>query len=524
MLGRIVDERYKLVRLLGTGGMGNVYEAVHQGTGRRVALKVIANTELANDSGAIARFEREAKAAGNIETPHIAEVFDAGTDRATRMPYIAMEFLVGDDLKEVTARLGALDVHLSLRIVAQACSGLQKAHDAGIVHRDIKPANLFLARQADGPILVKVLDFGIAKLPSKLLSGADALTATTTGRLLGSPLFMSPEQVRGLRTLDHRTDIWSLGAVLYQALAGRPPFAECETVGQLMLAICSQRPPPLEQVAPWVRPEVAAVVDCALQIDPDGRFSSAEAMRTAILALLPSGIEIDESQLMSASGQRITTFGSNDRSVAGTQSLEEGGLFLVEPPSSRQDKPRTSKPASPRQDSSSTMPSASDGRPRSSGAPVRRRPWLTSLALLSLAFLGAGIWLVSRQGTTATPGLVEPASDEARTPKGFADLDAEPRAAVEAPTGHDEPSAPRPVDLGKHRVKSASEQKRPASSPSSTSPLGAIQQPSAITPAEAASVPAEPRAEVTPAVSASVGPPPPESPWRLERQFKKGSP
>src|SRR5262245_46778563 len=255
MLGKVVDERYRLVRLLGTGGMGNVYEAVHQGTGRRVAVKVIASAALANDTGAVARFQREGRAAGSVQTPRIVPVLDAGTDRATGVPYIAMEFLVGDDLKELSDQMGPLDAHLSLRIVGQACAGLQKAHESGIVHRDIKPANLFLARQPDSRVIVKVLDFGIAKLPSKLLLGAEALSATTTGRLLGSPLFMSPEQIRGLRTLNHRTDIWSLGAVLYQALAGRPPFAECETVGQLMVAICSQEPPPLDQVAPWIQPD-----------------------------------------------------------------------------------------------------------------------------------------------------------------------------------------------------------------------------------------------------------------------------
>src|SRR5215831_14244422 len=153
MLGKVVDERYQLVRLLGTGGMGNVYEALHRGTGRRVAVKVIANAELANDGGAIARFQREAKAAGSVETPHIAQVLDAGTDRATGTPYIAMEFLVGDDLRELSAQLGPLDPHLALRIVAQACAGLQKAHESGIIHRDIKPANLFMAHQPDGHVV-----------------------------------------------------------------------------------------------------------------------------------------------------------------------------------------------------------------------------------------------------------------------------------------------------------------------------------------------------------------------------------
>ena len=534
MLGKIVDERYRVVRLLGTGGMGTVYEAVHQGTGRRVALKVIANAELAADGGAIGRFQREAKAAGTVDTQHIAQVLDAGTDRATGIPYIAMEFLLGNDLRELSVTLGALDVHLALRIVGQACAGIQKAHDFGIVHRDIKPANLFLARQPDGGVIVKVLDFGIAKLPSKLLSGADALTATTTGRLLGSPLFMSPEQIRGLKTLDHRTDIWALGAVLYQTLAGQPPFAESETVGQLMFAICSQRPTPVDKVAPWVRPEAAAIVDRALRLEPEERYPTAEAMLADILALLPGGIDIDESQLMSASGKRLAQFGfKNEPTSVGTQSLDDNERFLVEPASPRADKPVES-PArllSPG-DSDSTMPSAND-RGRASDARFGRRRIVPSLVLLSAAAVLAIWWLRRPAAPTVqdepAKAAVEP---QVSAPKielgvGGAAPDAiDPqKASVEA--GAREPAvAERPARSSKD-----SKKKNPAG-PSSVMALAAgaseraAEAPMTPPPVSAAMSVARPIAEPAPAVSASSAPPPQDSPWKLDRQFpaRKASP
>src|SRR4051812_11139847 len=139
MIGAVLDGRYHLVRLLGEGGMGSVYEAMHAGTGRRVAVKVIANRDRADDEEIAIRFQREARAAGRLETRHIVQVLDAGRDNATGLPYIAMEFLVGHDLRELVSTLGALPSVLALRIAAQACLGLAKAHQEGIVHRDIKP-------------------------------------------------------------------------------------------------------------------------------------------------------------------------------------------------------------------------------------------------------------------------------------------------------------------------------------------------------------------------------------------------
>ncbi len=296
MIGKTIDGKYQVVRLLGQGGMGAVYEATHLGTGRRVAVKVITG-DIVLTQDVVARFQREARAAGSIESQHIVQVLDSGVDRDQGLPFMVMEFLNGEDLEKLVERLGALPPELALRITAQACVGLQKAHEASVVHRDIKPANLYLSRRDGGELVVRLLDFGIAKVKMDQLTGADR-GLTRTGSMLGSPLYMSPEQAMGLKTIDHRTDIWSLGAVLNEALTGRTPHHDKDTFGQLIIAICSTPPQPIQQLAPWIPPHVAELVHRALRLDPNERFASAAAMLDALRELLPSGFGLHESQLI----------------------------------------------------------------------------------------------------------------------------------------------------------------------------------------------------------------------------------
>ncbi len=288
MVGETIDGRYHVLRLIGAGGMGAVYEARHLGTGRRVAIKVI-HAQVAESSEAVQRFHREARAAGSIETPHIVQVLDTGRDPETGIVYMAMEYLQGEDLQQQLKRHGKLPPELALRIVAQACAGLEKAHRAGVVHRDIKPANLFLSSVDGNEILVKVVDFGIAKT---LDSGSEDASLTRTGGLVGSPLYVSPEQAMGRKTLDQRTDLWSLGVVLYEALCGRVPRPKSDTVVALMMGICTEPAPPIQGFAPWVHPDVALVVHRMLTIDPTVRFQTAEALLAELTPLLPRGPRI----------------------------------------------------------------------------------------------------------------------------------------------------------------------------------------------------------------------------------------
>jgi non-specific serine/threonine protein kinase len=319
VLGNIIGGRYVLVGLLGQGGMGSVYDARDKGTGHRVAVKLISTQPLGSPLLA-ERLEREARAAGSISSRHVTRLLDTGTDTNTGLPYIVMEYLAGENLQRWFKRLGPLSPELALRIVAQACMGLESAHAAGLVHRDIKPANLVLAEVGDNERVVKLLDFGLAKLQPGLedRTGWDHLTHS--GGLLGSPFYMSPEQARGRREVDHRSDLWSLGVVLYHALTGQKPHEDIQGLGELIIAIC-QRPAPLvTRFAPWVSPEVARLVGKALELEPDRRFQSAREMREALCALLPGGTELDASLLVPLNLSLV---------MAGTH--RSAGLVSVEP-------------------------------------------------------------------------------------------------------------------------------------------------------------------------------------------------
>jgi eukaryotic-like serine/threonine-protein kinase len=292
-VGTIIGGAYRLVRPIGAGGMGWVYEAEHTGTGERVAVKLL-HGRLPARGAPEARFRREARAASALDSPHIVRALDSGVDALTGDPFLVMEYLRGEDLQRLIDRVGPLHPDTALRVVAQALEGLAEAHAAGIVHRDIKPANLFLARPGDGSVTVKLLDFGIAKVARDVLNVPHATSLTHTGGLLGSPLYMSPEQVQNSKEVDHRADLWSMGSTLYASLAGRAPHAGVTTVGKLILAICGSPAPPLAKVAPWVRPVVAGIVHRALSIDREARYASALGMLDALRALLPEGFTLRE--------------------------------------------------------------------------------------------------------------------------------------------------------------------------------------------------------------------------------------
>jgi eukaryotic-like serine/threonine-protein kinase len=301
MQARLIDGKYRIVRELSKGGMGAVYEALHVLTRRKVALKLILPDRLGRDNATrlLRRFQREARAAGSIDSRHVVSVLDTGVDASTNHHYIVMELLSGEDLRQLVRRVGALRSELVLRIAAQVCLGLHSAHEQGIVHRDIKAGNIYLARRDAGQVEVKVLDFGIAKLKIDPLESSESHDLTRSGAVLGSPSYMSPEQATGSGNLDKRTDIWSLGVVMYEALCGETPHGYT-TLGALILAICSRPAPPLRERAPWVSAEVAAIVHKALALEPGQRFQTAEAMRGDISALISGDATIQESMMSSA--------------------------------------------------------------------------------------------------------------------------------------------------------------------------------------------------------------------------------
>jgi serine/threonine-protein kinase len=272
-VGAQVD-RYTIVRLLGKGGMGAVYEARHAKLGRRVAIKFLL-PELAARAEILRRFENEAVAAGGLEHPNLVAVIDLG-GAADGSPYLVMEFLQGEDCARLVRHVGALPVARAVNIVLQACRGVAVAHDAGIVHRDLKPENLFLTDVGDGGDQIKVLDFGIAKLRP-----VDGQAATRTGSTFGTTHYMSPEQARGASEVDARTDVWSMGVVLYELLSGRKPF-DAEQPLNVVHQILNATPPPLATARPGLPRGLVAAVERALRKDADARFPSIRALATAL--------------------------------------------------------------------------------------------------------------------------------------------------------------------------------------------------------------------------------------------------
>lgn len=272
-LGAVVD-KYTVVRVLGRGGMGTVYEVRHAALARRFAIKFLL-PEFAANRDVLRRFENEAKAAGGLEHPNLAAVTDFG--RATDgSPYLVMEFLEGQDCAKLLRQLGPLPFPRAANIVQQACRGLAVAHRAAIVHRDLKPENLFVTDAGDGSDLVKVLDFGIAKLrPS------EASVVTGTGATFGTAFYMSPEQARGAGEVDGRADVWSLGVLLYELLSGRRPF-EGEQFLNIIHQILSVEPPLLATLRSDVPPELVAVVERAMTKDLSQRLPSVAALGEAL--------------------------------------------------------------------------------------------------------------------------------------------------------------------------------------------------------------------------------------------------
>lgn len=281
MIGETIGGRYEVVRPLGEGGMGAVYEARQMATGRRVALKMIHPDKLRTPQ-LVARFEVEAKAAGGIESEHVVQVLDVDYDEAKRIPFLAMEFLVGEDLDAILGRYGSLPQDLAVRIGVQVCRGLEKAHACGILHRDIKPANLILAERDGEELRVKIVDFGLAKVFAENTDGERDAKLTVTGMLLGSPQYMSPEQARASRSLDARTDIWSLGMVLYELLCGRTAFQGLGPLAKVLDAITTQPVPPIRSVEPSVDVGVASAVERALELSPDRRYANVTELREAL--------------------------------------------------------------------------------------------------------------------------------------------------------------------------------------------------------------------------------------------------
>lgn len=362
--------KYEILRILGRGGTGTVYEAREVGSGRPVAIKWMHERPFSEQDPDFQRFAQEARIAGRLDSPHVTAVHELAREPEKDVVFLVMELLRGEDLRALLERVGPLAPDVALRVAAQACSGLAAAHAAGVVHRDVKPENLFLARTGDGQITVKLLDFGLAKI--RLAHGTSSAAAapgapmTESGDILGTPHYMAPEQIEGAKHADARCDVYSMGVTLYAMLAGAPPHLEVKSLAQLVRKLTTEPVPSLVERAPWVRPEVAAIVGKAMSGDREARYPDGAALAAALAPLLPGGASLREEALEGLSEEERRAPAREAESIPPAGERAEGSREI----------------AAEGAEGAASVPA---------GRPSRAARWPLALLLLALAAIVAGV-------------------------------------------------------------------------------------------------------------------------------------
>jgi eukaryotic-like serine/threonine-protein kinase len=514
-VGRVIAGKYRLERPLAQGGMGAVWVARHLQLDVEMAIKRLGRS-YANSVEARARFEREAKACAQLRSPHVVQVHDYGIEEGS--PFLVMELLEGEDLGARIRRQGRLSVAEAVRLLIPVCKALRRAHDAGIVHRDIKPTNVFLSR-VDEEDSVKVLDFGIVKVKPTESSGH----ATQAGVVIGTPNYMSPEQVRN-RDVDHRSDLWSLGVVFFQAITGELPFPG-DDVGDVLVEICTDPIPVASRIVPTLGPAVDQLLARALTRDRAGRFQSARELAEALESLasaeaervvsapalpesgtLPQVAALPEGVVSTVSLPSMASLLGDGGPTSGAEAIddEETSRLPGIPPITAGGPARTLAVPTPMSTAipteartapglSSTLVPALDGSTTRSLQRSRRGPVIAVLGLAGLVVLGAAMVAVMRSPTA--PAAVDTASASPG-----------PTAALTAPevvTGAPRPDASAAEPAAAAVASAPSVDIRPAPAPSAvasatpsvrpSSPVSKA-RPAARAPAPAKRAPSQPAA------------------------------
>jgi serine/threonine-protein kinase len=511
--GALIHGKYRLEKLLARGGMGTVWAARDEQLRRPVAVKLMGSQFLSVPM-ARSRFEREAVAAARLHTPHVVQVHDHGVEGD--VPFIVMEMLDGEDLGQHLKRVKRTSIAEAADLVGQLAKALRKAHDAGIVHRDLKPPNVFLARTDDG-IVAKILDFGVAKADIEGMDGE----STTTGMLVGSPHYMSPEQARGLRAIDARSDLWSLGVIVYRLLTGQVPFRG-EATGDVIVRICAEPIPRATSIDPALPADVDAFFEKALCRDPAGRFQSVTELAAALRDLAVRAGDGAPSVLR-GSAPSLPTFGSGESrftpstrvetpapgsvpsvSAAPTSMPTPGSLPLSQPQIAYA--PEAPAPVAPRSEPPSGSPAAGtpswsapgvattlaapvplvepgdavdheDTGPEPAAAPARARVALVAAAIL---VVGAAVALVaSKRGSERAPADASPAAAPTASAAEPKPVVAAPPAATAAVVASAEvaPSAPvspsaAPSASARPATSAAAKPRAPVAAPAPARPKG----------------------------------------------------
>lgn len=476
--GDIVGGKYQVNDVIGVGGMGYVLSATHVELGEPVALKFLKPQALSNEE-LVGRFAREARAAARIKSEHVARVYDVGTT-SRGVPFIVMEYLRGQDLAVSLETEPLPPVETAVEYLMQACEGLASAHSLEIVHRDIKPENLFITQASAGaPVVLKILDFGISKAALSAPGPNGSRHFVQTTMMMGSPRYMSPEQIRNAEQVDARTDIWSLGCVLYELLCGRPAF-DAPSLMELGAVILTDEAPPLSVWRPQLPNELQGIVARCLQKDREARFSNVAELAAALYPYGP---------------RRARMFAERCSSLLMTTNPQLSALQIssVLPP----------RPAAPvgipltaTSAATTTNPVSSELAPKSTATPAvlsvpsqpahRGRGWSWAMLVLA-ASVGVGIIVSGRvplqKASTEDPAA--PASSNASS-VGDATSTAAPSSsslANSADAGADEPKADAPKSSKRPRM-SKSQWRRIQQKAAGRTPVEAKARPEPLPPSE----------------------------------------
>jgi serine/threonine protein kinase len=382
VVGQTIAGKYRVEKVLGKGGMGIVVGARHLGLDEPVAIKIL-RASMMEVEGMVARFLREARAASKIKSDHVVRVTDVDT-RDDGVPYMVMEYLEGTDFSDLRKQKGTLGVAEAVGYLLQACDAIAEAHSLGIVHRDLKPGNLFLHRRRDGKQVVKVLDFGISKV-----DGPGEQDTTKTGQMMGSPKYMSPEQMTSMRDADARSDLWSLGAILFDLLCGRAPFV-ADSTPRICALVLNADPPRPRALRPELPAELESVILRCLEKEPDRRYADVKAFAAALARYAPA----PESSSTSAAS-----------AVVATRAASASGAPVAEQTAS------TVAPALPMQTPTSVAPASTVAAWGASGEGPQRASLGKRVVgvLVVLALLGGlGVLYLPQRGRASAP---VPASD-----------------------------------------------------------------------------------------------------------------